>query len=92
MSVFRNDRGIAVYRSGERAERGELILQDAAVRLGISRMTVIRLIKDATLPATQVCAGAPYVIRESDLELPAVRSAIKGRRVSADPLQETMKY
>jgi excisionase family DNA binding protein len=48
---FRRDRQIAVYRDGERAERGEIILHEAATRLGVSKMTVVRLIKDGLLPA-----------------------------------------
>ncbi|MBT1517088.1 hypothetical protein KIP88_42825 [Bradyrhizobium sp. SRL28] len=39
--VFRNDHNIPVYREGERAERGELILHEAASRLGLSKMTVV---------------------------------------------------
>jgi hypothetical protein len=39
----------------------------------VSRMTVLHLIKDGVLPAKQSCVGAPYVIREADLELPAVQ-------------------
>jgi hypothetical protein len=56
-------------------------------------MTVVRLIKDGVLPAKQTCIGAPYVIREADLELPAVKLAIKsGRAVSHDPRQGTLEY
>jgi hypothetical protein len=43
---FRRDHQIAVYREGERAERGELTLHEAALRLGVHKMTVVRLIKD----------------------------------------------
>jgi excisionase family DNA binding protein len=91
--TFRHDHGVAVYREGERAERGEVILHEAASRLGISKMTVVRLIKDGLLPAKQTCIGAPYVIREADLDLPAVKRAIeKGRAVSHDPRQGTLEY
>ena len=93
MRTFRNDHGVAVYREGERAERGEVILHEAASRLGVSKMTVIRLIKDGVLPAKQICIGAPYIIREIDLDLSAVKRAIKnGRAVSADPRQESFDY
>ena len=55
-------------------------------------MTVIRMIKDGLLPARQICSGAPYVIREADLSLPAVQRAIKhGRAVSRDPRQGTLE-
>jgi excisionase family DNA binding protein len=91
--VFRNDHNIALYREGERAERGELILHEAASRLGVSKMTVVRLIKDGVLPAKQACIGAPYAIREADLDLPEVRQAAKnGRAVSHDPRQGTFEY
>jgi excisionase family DNA binding protein len=81
---FRGVHRIAVYREGERAARHELILHEATSRLGVHRMTVVRLIRDGLLPARQVCAGgAPYVIREDDLDRPAVRYALAtGRPVS----------
>jgi excisionase family DNA binding protein len=90
---FRGAHQIAVYREGERAERHELILHEAASRLGVSRMTVVRLIRDGVLPARQVCVGAPYVIREDDLDRPAVRRAlVNGRAVSPDPRQESLSF
>jgi excisionase family DNA binding protein len=90
---FRGAHHIPVYREGERAERHELILREAANRLGVSNMTVVRLIRDGLLPATQVCAGAPYVIREDDLARPAIRQAIaKGRPVSSDPRQNNLSF
>jgi excisionase family DNA binding protein len=91
--IFRAERGIAIYREGERAERGALILHEAAAHLDVSKMTIIRLIKANVLPATQSCRGAPYVIRREDLENPAIRRAIKnGRAVSQDHRQRIMSY
>ena len=91
--VFRNDHSIALYRDGERAERGELILHEASKRLGVSKMTVVRLIKHDVLPAKQSCVGAPYVIREIDLDLQEVRRALQnGRAVSTDPRQRSFDY
>ena len=90
---FRCEYQIAIYREGERAERRELILHEAASRLGVSKMTVVRLIRDGLLPARQVCVGAPYVIQEDDLDRPAVRRAIEnGRAVSPDVRQESMCF
>ena len=90
---FRSVHQIAVYREGERAERHELILYEAASRLGVSKMTVVRLIRDGLLPARQACVGAPYVIREDDLNRPAVRRALaNGRAVSPDPRQERLSF
>ena len=42
---FRGTHRIADYREGERATRHELILHVAARRLGVSKMTVLRLIR-----------------------------------------------
>ena len=90
---FRGTHQITVHREGERAERHELILHEAASRLGVHKMTVIRLIRDGLLPARQVCAGAPYVICEEDLDRPAVRHALtNGRAVSPDPRQKSLSF
>ena len=90
---FRCEHRIAIYREGERAERRELILHEAASRLGVNKMTVIRLIRDGLLPARQICVGAPYVIREEDLDRLAVQGAIEnGRAVSPDPRQQTLSF
>jgi hypothetical protein len=56
-------------------------------------MTVVRLIREGLLPARQACVGAPYVIREDDLNRPAVRRALaSGRAVSPDPRQERLSF
>jgi excisionase family DNA binding protein len=91
---FRTERGIAIYRTGERAERGELILHEAATHLGVSKMTVIRLIKDGSLPARQVCPGAPYVIRQDDLNGPSIQRmvVVGGRAVPHDKRQQSLVY
>jgi len=91
---FRCEHQIAIYREGERAERRELILHEAATRLGVSKMTIIRLIRDGVLPARQVCAGAPYVILEDDLDRPVVRRAVENGRaaVSLDTRQENLSF
>lgn len=65
---FRNARGIAVYAPGEMAERGELTLKETAERLGVSTMTVLRLIGDGTIGASQVCKGAPWAIPQAQLK------------------------
>ena len=66
---------------------------EAANRLGVSKMTVVRLIRDGLLPARQVCARAPYVIREEDLARLVIRPAIaRGRPISADPRQESLSF
>ena len=90
---FRSVHQIAVYSKGERAQRHELILHEAASRLGVHKMTVVRLIRDGLLPARQACSGAPYLIHEDDLDRPAVRRALAtGRAVSLNPQQESLSF
>ena len=59
---------MADYRPGEMAERGELTLKETAERLGVSTMTVLRLIADGTVRASQVCKGAPWAIPQAQLD------------------------
>ena len=66
--AFRGYHRIAVYREGERQERNELTLQEAAERLGVSKMTVLRQIRRGAIPARQACKGAPWVISVDALE------------------------
>ena len=63
IASLRNDHNIAVYREGERAERSEATLNEAAETLAVSPATVRRLIAEGVLPANQSCKGAPWVIR-----------------------------
>lgn len=78
--TFRSHHGIAVYRDGERLDRGELTLAEAATKLNVSPMTVLRLIRDGMIPARQFCRGAPWVIKEEILEHSEVQRAATGRR------------
>lgn len=64
---FRDKHNISVYRTGERAERGELTLPEAAERLSVSEATVLRMIRLRKLAATQICKGAPWIIQETAL-------------------------
>lgn len=91
---FRSKRGIAVYHDGERAERGELTLAEAAKSLGVSKMTVLRLIEGGLLPARQICRRAPWVIQHGDLNRQQVKAAITrvcGQAQPADPNQSSLK-
>lgn len=67
--AFRNDHAIPIYRTGEREARGELTLEETAAALNVSRMTILRMIRNKLLPATQACLGAPWLIRKEDLRL-----------------------
>ena len=90
--TFRNSRGVAVYRSGEMAERGELTLTDTAARLGISKMTVLRLIAGGTIDATQVCKGAPWAIPEAQIDALYGTDLRHTRPRTADPNQEQLDF
>jgi excisionase family DNA binding protein len=77
---LRNTHGIPVYRDGERTERGEITLDEAAEALRVSRATAYRMVTGGALPAQQLCAGAPWIIQAADLQLDAVRRDAEARR------------
>jgi excisionase family DNA binding protein len=80
VAALRKIHGIAVYREGERAERGEVTLEEAAETLAVSQATVRRLIVEGPLPASQSCKGAPWTIRASDLRRFEVADEARRRR------------
>lgn len=88
---LRKTNAIAVYRDGERAERGEVTLDEAADILKVSRATAYRMVNSGALPAQQLCGGAPWIIQLSDLDKDAVRREADARRsrrpISHDPRQ-----
>ena len=49
--AFRSYRHIPVYREGERRERDEITLAEAAERLGVSKWVTHRLIRTGQIPA-----------------------------------------
>jgi DNA invertase Pin-like site-specific DNA recombinase len=57
-----------------------LTLQQAADRLGVSELSIRRLIDQKILPATQVVPSAPWEISPDALNLPAVQQAIDNAR------------
>jgi hypothetical protein len=85
VSALRNNHDIAVYREGERAERGEVNLMVAAEILQTRAMTVLRLIQRKVLSASQPCVLAPCTIRRVDLHSAAVKRALASADRS-DPL------
>lgn len=91
---LRNHNAIPTYREGERQERGEATLDEAATALSISPSTVRRLIKDGQLAAKQLCKGAPWIIRADDLRQNDVKRAATARRLRrpqcSNPLQKTL--
>ena len=91
---LRNTNGIPVYREGERAERAEVTLDEAADILKVSRTTAYRMVSSGTLPARQLCGGAPWIIRLADLQRDAVCREADARRsrrpISRDPQQNLL--
>jgi len=73
---FRTAYNIANYQPGERQARGELTIEDVATRLGVSYMTVLRMIQRQELSASQVCPGAPWLITEEALHTLSRRHAM----------------
>jgi len=65
---IRKSHGIAPYRHGERQARGELTVDEAAAALQLTHTSVLRLIRQKDLPATQACRNAPWTIRRDDLD------------------------
>jgi len=84
---------IAIYREGERAERGEATLDEAAAVLAVSKSTIRRLIASGLLPARQHCKGGPWIILQADLRSEEVRrqaDARRSRRPGPDHLQQNL--
>ncbi len=75
--AIRHGYEVAVYQEGERERRGELNMLEAARHLGVERRVIDGLIKAGHLPAWQVCAYAPWVIRQRDLDSTPVQAALR---------------
>lgn len=83
----RNRHGIPVYREGERQARSEMFVGEACKVLGVTQTTVLRLIRLKQLPATQACAGAPWVMRREDVEQCVAERNQKATPATADSKQ-----
>ena len=94
--TLRCGQNIAPYREGERAERGEVTINEAGSALAVSPSTIQRMINDGTLPAQHLCKGAPWIIRMSDLKREDVRTEAGARRSrrpsSLDPRQKSLDF
>jgi DNA invertase Pin-like site-specific DNA recombinase len=80
---------IPVYVEGERQNRGEMTMDKAASLLKISQSSMRRLILRRIIPAKQLCPGAPWIIKKTDLEKQEVQQWAlmlrKGRIVIPQP-------
>ena len=63
--------------------QGLLTGEEAACLLGVSAMSVHRLVQRSLLPAEQPATGFPFVIRKSDLSLPQVQEAVHRIQLSS---------
>jgi excisionase family DNA binding protein len=66
--VVRNRHAIPVYRQGERQDREEISVREAADALGVTPTTIFRLIQVKQLPATQICGNAPWILLKQDVD------------------------
>lgn len=89
---FRSQHEVPVHRPGEMAERGELTLEEASRRLGVSKMTVLRLISAGTITASQVCKGAPWAVPEAQLSATGTAELRPGHPRTSDHNQKTMDF
>jgi len=74
------------------AERAELTLEETARRLGVSKMTVLRLISAGTITASQVCKGAPWAIPEAQITALDGATRHAGRPRTDDQNQKVMDF
>jgi transposase len=65
---FRKIHNIPNHVPGELQARGEVTLEKAAARLGVSYSTLQRLIWRGQLPARQICPRGPWTILLKDVE------------------------
>jgi DNA invertase Pin-like site-specific DNA recombinase len=87
---FRSQHRVPAHRPGEMAERGELTLDAAADHIGVSKMTVLRLISAGAIAGQQVCKGAPWAIPEAQIEAVSPAMLPSGRPRTADPAQKVL--
>lgn len=73
---YRQRAGILAYSAALKDTSGWLTQSETATRLGISPMSVHRLVRSGILPAEQPQRGLPMVILAAALDLPEVKRAV----------------
>lgn len=92
VSDYRSRHQLAGFSESQKRKQGWLTGAETANSLGISSMSVSRLIKTNVLPAEQALPGLPVVIREEDLGLSSVKSAVNDLKSSRKrPLTDDSK-
>jgi DNA invertase Pin-like site-specific DNA recombinase len=84
---LRHNHSIAVYSEGEKQARGEMSVSEAARVFGVTPTAVLRLIRLKQLPATQVCANAPWILCRTDVEQVAANRSRQTAPPTADANQ-----
>jgi len=90
---FRARHGIAPFDPAQKKSQGLLTGEEAALALGISTMSVHRLVQRGVLAAEQPAPGFPMVVRQCDLSRAEVQEAARRIQLSlprplpADPNQ-----
>src|SRR5260221_304848 len=88
---FRSHHGIAIYREGEWAERGEITLEAAAQIMEVSVMTALRMVRHGIIKGRQLCRGAPWVIKAEDMAAYREQNASR-RPLTSDSNQHSLKF
>ncbi len=88
---FRSHHGIAVHRPSEWAERGEITLEAAAQIMDVSVMTALRMARRGIIKGRQVCYGAPWAFKATDIAAYRVQNAPQ-RPLTADPAQQRFDF
>ena len=89
---YRRRHGIAAFSEAQKRKHKWLTGAEAANSLGISAMSVTRVIKANVLTAEQVLPGLPVVIRQDDLSLSTVKTAVNDLKSSRKrPLTDDSK-
>lgn len=78
----RYEQNLPAYSTAPLLKGGErfVTMSEAASVLDVSRGIVKELVDNGVLPATQIAREAPWQIRATDLDLAAVRDAVRVRR------------
>lgn len=79
VGAYRRKHGMVGYASRTKDGRC-LTMYEAAKIAGVSNHFIRKLIQQGVLPARQLMKDAPWQILASDLDLPAVKTAIAARR------------
>jgi len=91
---FRTQHNINEFNAQEKNDNGLLTQAEAAQRLGVSAMSVFRLIERGVLPAVQLRRGLPRIIKQADLDEPAIQRALAQPQNTEDadlPLLDLMQ-